>query len=502
MNFGSKPKTTNTGPVIRKTTVKIPIPQAAKPQTNGSTTAKAPVRPYNPDRFKPSNAPISKKPPNPAKRAVSAARGVKRKSVTPQPAWSSDEDDASSDVGGSDSDASRKRIKSSVSSIESSGPRRPLLSEKAFAQHTVFDIIHGADATSGEYTSKFKNPWADDAFKTCELQYPSRGQRERFQLKWPKNEADDYKPMEDIIETIHTICDSYLPDDLATQYTSEETGFRRRFNLAWKRQDVEEFIAVVDDFNTMLRKLVNDGTVQTVLRSKSHVSLDWARRVLEQIYSRTVSPKVETLRRYENGSDDVYGELLPRFASDIFKKTKLNHDMTFLDLGSGVGNVVLQAALEIGCDSWGIEKMPNPCDLAELQEKEFPERAKLWGLDVGKARCIRGDFTNNKEVGEVLKRADVVLVNNQAFTPALNDALLHMFLDLKEGCQVVSLKPFVPEGHKMSTRNYSSMVNHFVQQKYEYFSDSVSWGADWGNWYIARKDREPLRRFMKLNGLR
>lgn len=247
---------------------------------------------------------------------------------------------------------------------------------------------------------------------------------------------------------------------------------------------------------------VNDGTVQTVLRSKSHVPLDWARRVLEQIYSRTVSPKVETLRRYENGSDDVYGELLPRFASDIFKKTKLNHDMTFLDLGSGVGNVVLQAALEIGCDSWGIEKMPNPCDLAELQEKEFPERAKLWGLDVGKARCIRGDFTNNKEVGEVLKRADVVLVNNQAFTPALNDALLHMFLDLKEGCQVVSLKPFVPEGHKMSTRNYSSMVNHFVQQKYEYFSDSVSWGADWGNWFIARKDREPLRRFMKLNGLR
>jgi H3 lysine-79-specific histone-lysine N-methyltransferase len=377
-----------------------------------------------------------------------------------------------------------------------------MLCAESFEDNTVFDIIHGADATSGEYAPKFKTPWDDDYFLTCKLQYPSRSQQELFELKWPKNEAEDYKPMEDIIESIHMICKYYLPADLSAEHTSEETGFRRRFNRAWQRESPEEFIEIVEDFNGILKKLVYDGTIRTEVQNTACMPLEWVNRILEQIYARTVSPKVEKLRAYKNGSDNVYGELLPRFVSDIFKKTNLNHEMTFVDLGSGVGNVVLQAALEVGCESWGIEMMENPCDLAELQEKEFPERTRLWGLKAGKVSLLRGDFTKNEKIGDVLKRADVVLVNNQAFTPQLNDNLLTMFLDLKNGCQVVSLKPFVPDGHKMSTRNVGSVVNLFVQRKFEYFSDNVSWGAASGNWYIARKDPGPLEQFMKIHRLR
>lgn len=493
MNFGgggSKPKVST----VRKTVVRVPATQSVNPNS-----LKPPVRQHDPNRFKPTGTPAlkSKKPQNPAKRAVSNARGVKRKSATPQPAWSSDSEDGSSDIGGSDSDASRKRIKSSVSSIDSHGPRRSLVCEEAFKTEIEFQIIHGASATSGEHTPKFKNPWGEEDFETCKLQYPSKGQKERFQLKWPKNETDDYKPMEDIIETVDTICRYYFPEDLSQKHTSEETGYRRQYNRAWQRESVEEFIQITNDFNAVCKKLVDDGTIRQNLRSESGMSLDWVRRILDQTYSRTVSPKVETLRAYKNGSDNVYGELLPRFVSDIFKKTRLNHEQVFIDLGSGVGNVNLQAALEVGCESWGIEMMRNPCDLAELQEKEFPERARLWGLSAGKVKLLRGDFTQNQEIGDVLKRADVVLVNNQAFTPQLNAQLLSIFLDLKDGSQVVSLKPFVPDGFKMSSRNVGDPVNMFVQRKFEYFSDSVSWGADYGNWYIATKDPRPLERFMR-----
>ncbi|KAI7292774.1 hypothetical protein KC315_g19436, partial [Hortaea werneckii] len=213
-------------------------------------------------------------------------------------------------------------------------------------------------------------------------------------------------------------------------------------------------------------------------------------------------PKAEKLNAYKNGSDNVYGELFPRFISDIFKKTGLKHDQVFIDLGSGVGNVTLQAALEVGCESWGIEMMPNPCDLAELQAKEFAARTKLWGLDVGPVNLLRGDMTSHPEVPNILQRADVVLVNNQAFTPALNDKLRDMFLDLKPGAKVVSLKPFRPLGHKIAARNVDSVVNQFVQDQYEYFSDSVSWSY-YGNahWYIATKDLGPLNRFLKDHGM-
>ncbi|KAK4632015.1 Histone-lysine N-methyltransferase, H3 lysine-79 specific [Fulvia fulva] len=498
MNF-SKPKSaTANQPVIRKTTVRVPVkaipnarPQATRPDPNRFKTALD--RPGT-------KASASNKPQNPARRALSASRGVKRKSATPQPMFSDDEGDDSSDVGGSDSDASRKRIKSSVSSLDD-GPRRRVICDKAFQVDTVFDIVHGADATSGNYSSKFKNPWQEEDFRCVELQYPSKSKKERFELKWPKNEKEDYKPMEDIIETIETICKWYFPTELSEKYLHVDTGYRRRFNHAWNVESVDEFIEVVQDFNTVLRGLIDDGSIRQELLSTSNLNLEWVKRILEQIYARTVSPKVETLRAYQNGSDNVYGELLPRFCSEIFRRTKLNHEHVFIDLGSGVGNVVLQAALEVGCDSWGVEMMKNPCDLADLQAKEFPARTGLWGLSAGSVNLIRGDFTDNPRIGEVLQRADIILVNNQAFTPQLNDALINMFLDLKEGAQIVSLKPFVPEGHKIAQRTVSSVVNHFVQKRFEYFSNSVSWTDQGGYYYIATKDRRPLDEFLRENKL-
>ena len=49
---------------------------------------------------------------------------------------------------------------------------------------------------------------------------------------------------------------------------------------------------------------------------------------------------------------------MPTFVSDIFHATGLSESSLFLDLGS-VGNVVLQAILETGCRSFGLEVMPD-----------------------------------------------------------------------------------------------------------------------------------------------
>ena len=515
MNFfgGSKRANANANakkPIVRKETVLVPV---KKPVIHGgvqkqtTSSARPPANRFqlsrrsSDPRLKPTATVAKKTPLAPAQRALAVSRGQKRKAATPDRIeFSSEDEDGSSEVGASDSDASRKRIKSSVSSVESGGLRRNLVLEAAFEKEVTIDFLHGADATSGDYVAKFKNPWSQSDFFEVELKYPSRSQRERFELKWPKNEKDDYQPMSDIIETVDHIAQFYFPDDLNEKYTSEENGFRRQFNRAWQRQSIPEFISIAEDFNRILTSLLENGTIKRELASQRHLPLTIVKRIMEQIYSRTVSPKVESLRAYENGTDNVYGELLARFCSSIFKQTKLNHEQVIVDLGSGVGNVVLQAALEIGCESWGIEMMKNPCDLADLQAKEFPGRSRLWGINVGAVRLIRGDFTNNAEIAPVLKRADVVLVNNQAFTPALNDTLLSMFLDLKDGCQVVSLKPFVPEGHKISMRNIGSVANLFVQKRYEYFSESVSWTDQGGFFYIATKDRRPLDEFGRKHG--
>lgn len=206
--------------------------------------------------------------------------------------------------------------------------------------------------------------------------------------------------------------------------------------------------------------------------------------ILDQVYDRTVAPKVELLAKYENGTDNVYGELLHPFISDIFERTQLTSDMVFVDLGSGVGNVVLQAALEIGCESWGCEMMENACNLADAQKKEFAARCRLWGVAPGKVYLERGDFRKNEPILESLKRADVVLVNNQAFTSQLNDNLVNMFLDLKIGCKIVSLKTFVHD-NKLAENDVASSILDVEHLTYP--EEYVSWTGAAGTYCISTR---------------
>lgn len=54
------------------------------------------------------------------------------------------------------------------------------------------------------------------------------------------------------------------------------------------------------------------------------------------------------------------------------------------------------------------------------------------------------------------------LVNNEVFPPALNDDLKNMFLDLKDGARIVSLKPFVNEGFRMNESNVRGLSLLFI----------------------------------------
>lgn len=318
----------------------------------------------------------------------------------------------------------------------------------------------------------------------------------RFQLVVPRDN-DDFKPIDDIVQVIEVAAQHYIPEEESDEFNNESTGIKRRLRRALAHASEAEVRETVDDYNKAIERLRRNGSIAKKLDAMTRLSLPHVERVLNQIYSRTVSPRVESLRQYENGSDNVYGELLPRFISNIFKETGLKSGQVFVDLGSGVGNVVLQAALEIGCESWGCEMMQNACDLADLQQAEFKARCRLWGVAPGKTHLARGDFLTEENIIAVLKRADVVLINNQAFTPQLNNELINHFLDMKEGCQIVSLKSFVPAGHKIQSRNLNSPINLLKVKQKNYWSNSVSWTDVGGTYFVATKDSSRLKAFVE-----
>lgn len=241
-----------------------------------------------------------------------------------------------------------------------------------------------------------------------------------------------------------------------------------------------------------------------------------ARRIVEETYQRVVGPRIAELKKYESFSNEVYGELNPNFVDEhIIKLAGLGPGKLLLDLGSGVGNVPIQAALQTGCRAFGIEIMGAPADIANEQLEQAKIRARMWGVAMGEVELMRGDMLEERRVSELMAEADVVLVNNKVFSQErtslprvlspcmrlllivgffwwflVNEAIRPKFLDLKEGALVISLQPFVaPEPLKMTERNLDDMAFILKRFDHQYSEHSVSWSAKEGDFYVHRMDR-------------
>ena len=429
----------------------------------------------------------------------------------PPPRFSGSDDDDSED----EQNIRAKRQRVQATGIVDS--KRKIRDRSSFsADDNQIPFIHAADfansGTSYGLNPKYRTHWTalaneEDEDPTVTLKYPNTSQRESYQLV-ASIASDEFKPIEEIINVIKAVAQNYLTEEEADPILKEEgDGIVRRLDKARKEGALGHsvgsqttFVNTLKRYNDMMVKFQADGTIARNIDALQSLSLPLVEFILQQVYARTVSREVHKLKAYENGTDDVYGELKPKFVDMLVRETKLKSDQVFVDLGSGVGNVVLQMALQVGCESWGCEKMPNPSALADSQTDEFRSRCKLWAIKPGEVYLEKADFLVNGNIKAALKRADVVLINNQAFTTELNERLKLLFLDLKEGCQVVSLKGFKPDNLKLHERNQSDVAHILKSKKMQYFSNCVSWKDEVGDWYVQTVDRTELESFKGTRG--
>ncbi|EAU93345.2 histone-lysine N-methyltransferase [Coprinopsis cinerea okayama7 len=373
-----------------------------------------------------------------------------------------------------------------------------------------------------------------------ELEYPNAHAVERFLLLAPKDK-DHYNPVYDLESTLCTMIEFYCTKEQQARFGPNPNDWRseglspppsrspspspstsssrnplfrprttrstlpiiRAFKRAIHRHDGPAFMEAMADVNMLLRELkypyLEDIMSPQLGNGLMAAPTAWTEtglpkgvlmRLIEENYQRTVGPNVRKLKRYEAFSSTVYGELMPNLVYEILKITNLNENSLFLDLGSGVGNVVVQASLQTGCRSFGIELMPEPARVAEDVVEQMRIRARMWGLRMGEVELEKGDMLKSKRVDELMPQADVVLVDNKVFEESLNEALKPKFLDLKEGAIVVSLAPFVSSlNARVTERNVDDITAIFDVTEREYSSGSVSWGNSGGSYYIHRVDR-------------
>jgi len=349
-------------------------------------------------------------------------------------------------------------------------------------------LVHGLEMSKGAEEKHYKAAFPGaELMPILELQYPSPSKPEQFAAVHPLDAQEGYSPLDDIYFSIEEIIQHYLPSDLAADLSSDTEGTVRLLKRAVSKNSPSDFKAELDKFNTLIKDRLSDGTIPRIMDAMHALPLSLVKRITAQSYNRIVSPHAHRLRKVK-GKETTYGELLTPFVHKIFQQTGLNSSHVFVDLGSGVGNVVLQAALQTGAESWGIEKMELAASLGSTQSSELQARAKLWNISLGDIHLIAGDFLETPAIDAVLRRADVVLVNNKVFGEKLNNDLLQKFLDLKDGCKVVSLESF-GGGAKQGVRHEQAIAGLFDEERFESGTGSVSWAGESVEWFLATKAR-------------
>ncbi len=89
------------------------------------------------------------------------------------------------------------------------------------------------------------------------------------------------------------------------------------------------------------------------------------------VYNRSILDP-DKLNQYEPFSPEVYGETSFDLIDSLLKRVKLKETDTFMDLGSGVGNIVLHVAAASKCKCcYGFEKAEWPSYFAVVSFQVF-----------------------------------------------------------------------------------------------------------------------------------
>ncbi|AET39170.1 histone methyltransferase DOT1 Ecym_4091 [Eremothecium cymbalariae DBVPG len=388
------------------------------------------------------------------------------------------EPEESSQTAGKSSSDSNQQKKGNESFIVDSD-------EKLILAHDFFNLDNFSESFNGNITSSLilstKDTETQRIIRVYSIMYPEH--YEEYKIDFASYSKQYYNSIVEIGKFIEYAVMLYMPQP----FYDQGTKIVRSLNEAFDTMNQELFIETVEEYNKVITSIPRSSII-TRLRSLKSIPRSFIHDFLQIAYSRCILPNVNGLKEYQGFSNFVYGELLPSFLSTAFDQCGLKSEHLFMDLGSGVGNCVVQASLEYGCKlSFGCEIMQNASELAELQLEELRNRCALWGIRVRPIEfCLRKSFVDNHRVNELLPQCDIILINNFIFDAKLNQMVERLIQRLKPGCKLITLRNLRPSGYTINFYDVENILNRLKVQKFVLPDDSVSWTyKGGGEYYIS-----------------
>ncbi|KJE95196.1 hypothetical protein CAOG_05674 [Capsaspora owczarzaki ATCC 30864] len=310
--------------------------------------------------------------------------------------------------------------------------------------------------------------------------------------KWPLRPIDEFDPATDLLNTIRLVARDFQPEGMPDYTYTVNTV--KRTDLAAMTRLLDTFNAEVERLKPIRharlereRQLEPDGPMNPssstasqstpATASYSRLPFDLVSHIMTQVYNRVITDP-RTLNGYKGFSAEVYGEVNFEMIHCLVEKVPITKDDIFIDLGSGVGQAVLQVALQTGCRTYGIEKRDICAN--------------------GPFELAHGDFLED-EVRPRIKGATIIFVNNYVFDPQLNLSLRQRFEELLEhGAKIVSSSAFAPlEKVKLTSRNVGSLESVMRVRCIRYGGQGVSWTNKSVPFFVHRVDYTRLWRFLQ-----
>jgi hypothetical protein len=212
------------------------------------------------------------------------------------------------------------------------------------------------------------------------------------------------------------------------------------------------------------------------------------------VYNHSVKDP-DKLNLYEPLSPEVYGETSFDLVAQMVKAVPFKSDEVFLDLGSGVGQVVLQVAASTNIkECCGIEKAGTPAKYAVEMDKLFRQWMKWHGKTFSPYRLEKGDFLLEENQAKIAE-ASVIFVNNFAFGPNVDHKLKQKFSTLKDGTRIISSKPYCHLNFRLTKRNLSDIGAILRITELATMPGSVSWTGNPVSYYLHMVDSTMLEEY-------
>ncbi|NXF72318.1 DOT1L protein, partial [Sclerurus mexicanus] len=290
----------------------------------------------------------------------------------------------------------------------------------------------------------------------------------------------------EIIETIRWVCEE-IPD--------LKLAMENYVLIDYDTKSFESMQRLCDKYNRAIDSIHQlwKGTTQP-MKLNTRPSNGLLRHILQQVYNHSVTDP-EKLNNYEPFSPEVYGETSFDLVAQMIDEIKMTEDDLFVDLGSGVGQVVLQVAAATNCKHhYGVEKADIPAKYAETMDREFRKWMKWYGKKHAEYTLERGDFLS-EEWRERIANTSVIFVNNFAFGPEVDHQLKERFANMNEGGRIVSSKPFAPLNFRINSRNLSDIGTIMRVVELSPLKGSVSWTGKPVSYYLHTIDRTILENY-------